>query len=103
VRFAELLFNPFNGEKMEKEKLKTIHEVMLPFGDSLLKASIWQYQIGEPLPFSVSFSRSYRGKDGKWVVSEYFGRDDLLGLSRIAEVAHGWIVDKSTYRGIYDE
>ena len=82
---------------MEKEK--PVHEVELPFAGSLLKASIWREKSYDQYPrYSVSLTRLNRGIDGKWTANANFGRDDLLGVSRLAEVAHGWIVT-TTRRG----
>jgi hypothetical protein len=90
---------------MEKAKQRPVHEVTLAFNSAILKASIWKHQSGkEPPRFTVSFSRGYRPKDGtKWIFTDFFSRDELLGLSRIAEVSHGWIVSSDVSEGAKHE
>ena len=81
---------------MDKEKKqRPVHQVRLPFGGCLIRASIWQHKNGDGKPprFNVTFTRTYLEKDGEnWAYSEFFRRDDLLGVARAAEVAHAWIV-----------
>jgi len=94
---------------MEKEKkqqpVRPVHQVRLPFGGSLLRASVWRHQNGKEAPrFNVTFTRTYLEKDGKtWAYTEFFRRDDLLGIARAAEVAHAWIVDKDGKEAKDDE
>ena len=79
---------------MEKPKQRPVHQIVVPFGGSLLRAAIWRHSDGEKRPrFSVSFSRAHRGKDaGKWVSAGFYNRDDCLGLARVAEIAHSWML-----------
>ena len=78
----------------KEKKQRPVHQVRLPLGGSLLRASVWRHQKGEESPrFNVTFTRTYVEKDGKtWAYSEFFRRDDLLGIARAAELAHAWIV-----------
>ena len=67
---------------------KPIHEVRL----GVIKAAVWENQVGELTRYNVTFSRSY--KDGEvWKTSESFGRDDLLVLAKVADCAHSWIFE----------
>jgi hypothetical protein len=76
----------------EQKKQRPVHEVGLPFGGCLLRASIWRNEAETGPRFKVSFTRKYLEKDGKtWAWSDSFRRDDLLGIARIAELAHAWI------------
>lgn len=75
-------------------KQKPVYEVKMPFNGGLLSAAIWRHQKDQGHPwFSVSLSRAHKGADGKWSYGENsFSRDELLGLVRVIEVAHGHIV-----------
>jgi hypothetical protein len=91
---------------MEKEKKQPpVHQVRLPFGGCLLRASVWRHQNGEEAPrFNVTFTRTYLEKDGKtWAYSEFFRRDDLLGIARAAELAHDWIIANDGKEAKVDE
>jgi hypothetical protein len=81
---------------MEQEtKQRPVHKIKLPMNGSILWVAIWQHQNGEGRSgFSVSFSRSYRkkGDEKKYVATQFYHRDHLLGLARAIEVAHAWIV-----------
>ena len=82
---------------MEKQKQRPVHEIVVPFNGSLLRAAIWRHsQEDMRRRFSVSISRAHREKkDGKWVSAGFYNRDDCLGLGRIAELAHSWMLDNS--------
>jgi hypothetical protein len=81
---------------MEKEtKQRPVHKIKLPVGGSILWVAIWKHQNSDGRSgFSVSFSRSYRenGNEKKYVATQFYHRDHLLGLARAMEVAHAWIV-----------
>jgi hypothetical protein len=85
-------------EKMENEKQRPVHEIALPFGGAILKAAIWRHQNGEKRPrFSVSFSRGYVEKDtGKWSFSGFFDRDETIGLSKLSQLAHDYLIANSS-------
>jgi hypothetical protein len=63
-----------------------IHEVR--FG--LIKACVWQNQTRSGLRTNVTFVRLFRDGD-TWRESSHFGRDDLLLLKKVADLAHTWI------------
>ena len=74
---------------MNNSKNKPVHEVRL----GMVKASIWENQIGDTARYNVSVTRFY--KDGEeWKFSDSFGRDDLLLLAKVADRAHTWICDQ---------
>ena len=66
---------------------KPTHEVRL----GAVKAAIWrnETETGDTR-FSVKISRIYKDGDA-WKSTEYFGRDDLLPLAKVADQAHSWI------------
>ena len=67
-------------------KEKPVHEVQL----GAIKAAIWKNDGDKGVRYNVTFERIY--KDGAvWKSTDSFGRDDLLGLAKVADQAHSWI------------
>jgi len=57
-----------------------------------IEAAIWENQ-GEKGPiFSVTIKRRYRVKD-EWKATPSMGRDDLLLLAKVADLAHSRILE----------
>ena len=55
-----------------------------------IKASIWENKNDKGVWHNVSLSRIYKDGD-EWKRSENFGRDDLLTVAKVADLAHTWI------------
>lgn len=54
-----------------------------------LKATIWRNSGKDGATFyNVVFSRSYKDAQDQWKESDSFGFDDLLSLSKLADLAH---------------
>lgn len=71
-------------------KNKPKHEVRL----GRIKAAIWENETKTGPRCNVTFTRIY--KDGNdWKDSDSFGRDDLLLLAKVADMAHSWIFENS--------
>lgn len=71
---------------MQTEKQKPIHEVRI----GNVKAAVWKNETEKGPYYNVTFSRSY--KDGeKWHSSDSFGRDELLTVAKVADLAHTWV------------
>ena len=70
-------------------KNRPVHEIR--FGS--IKGSIWENtNPDKSTRHNVTFSRSYRDKEtDEWKNTEIFGRDDLLLVAKVADVAHSWI------------
>ena len=73
---------------------KPIHEIRL----GQVKAAIWENTATEGKSngtfFNVTFGRSF--KDGEeWKTAQSFGRDDLLVVGKIADLAHSWIHEQA--------
>ena len=69
-------------------KTKPIHEVRLGH----IKAAVWKNETEAGVRYNVTFSRLYR--DGEqWQSTDSFGRDDLLLLGKVADLAHSWIIE----------
>lgn len=71
---------------MNKTKEKPAHEIRL----GRIKAAIWRNTASTDIHYNVTFSRIYRDGDA-WKSAESFGRDDLLVVAKIADLAHSWI------------
>jgi hypothetical protein len=69
------------------EKKKPIHEIRL----GKVRAAIWQNDTdGDCVTYGVTFSRLY--KDGEqWRDSSSFGRQELLLLRKVADLAHTFL------------
>jgi len=65
---------------------KPVHEIRI----GLIKASIWERQLDNGVMHNTTFSRSYRTGD-TWRNTDSYGREDLLTLSKLADMAHTWI------------
>ena len=55
-----------------------------------ISAAIWANPNEHGTFYSVTFERGYR-QDQEWKSTNTFGRDDLLVLAKIADLAHTWI------------
>ena len=65
---------------------KPVHEIRL----GLIKAAIWANDTDQGLRHNVSLSRLYKEGD-EWKSTGSFGRDDLLVVAKVADLAHTWI------------
>ena len=69
-------------------KEKPIHEVRL----GAIKAAIWKNDTANGVRYNVTLSRIYKDReDNQWKSTDSFGRDDLLVLAKVADLAHTWI------------
>lgn len=55
-----------------------------------VKATIWQNETEAGLRHNATFSRLYKDGDD-WKSTSSFGRDDLLVLAKVADLAHSRI------------
>jgi hypothetical protein len=79
--------NPMNKPTQEPRNAPPVHEVRI----GLIKAAIWANKTDDGVRHNVTFERSYR--DGEeWKTTSSFGRDDLLVLAKVADLAHTWIL-----------
>ena len=72
---------------------KPVHEIRLGH----IKASVWpHFKVQEggsaTVWFSVTVVRLFR-KEDQWHEASTFGRDDLLLVSKVADLAHTWICE----------
>ena len=55
-----------------------------------IKAAIWKNEAGASTRHNVTFQRIYKDDDD-WKTTQSFGRDDLLVLAKVADLAHSRI------------
>ena len=53
-----------------------------------VKATIWSNGTEEQPRHNVTFSRLYKDDAGEWKSTQSFGRNDLLVLAKVADLAH---------------
>jgi hypothetical protein len=70
----------------ENGKQRPAHEIRL----GRIKATIWANQGDNGAWYNVSLSRSYKDGD-EWKSSTSFGRDELLTVAKVADLANSWI------------
>ena len=73
-------------EAMETKERKPVHEIR--FG--LIKAQIWCAKTRAGDRHNVTLTRLFRDGD-VWRESNHFGRDDLLLVAKVIDLAHSWI------------
>lgn len=77
---------PQKNSSQEGGKHRPAQEIRL----GRIKATIWANQSDGGTWYNVTLSRNY--KDGnEWKSSSTFGRDDLLVVAKVADLAHTWI------------
>ena len=74
----------------EPPKQRPAHEIRL----GRIRAAIWANQNDNGTWFNVTVSRSYKDGD-EWKSSSSFGRDELLTLAKVADLANSWIHEQS--------
>lgn len=83
------------------DKNKPVHRINL----KTVSAAVFANTSSDERTFySVQFDRSYRDGD-QWKHTKSFGRDDLLLLGKVADMAHTWIheQDSSPETNIYSQ
>jgi hypothetical protein len=67
-------------------KQRPAHEIRL----GRIKATIWANQNDNGTWYNVVLSRNYKDGD-EWKSSSSFGRDELLTVAKVADLANSWI------------
>ena len=65
---------------------KPVHEVRL----GRIRAAIWENETQNGTRHNVTIARLYKDGDD-WKDSQSYGRDDLLLVAKVADMAHTWI------------
>ncbi len=72
--------------KTEKAK-KPVHKLR----DGAIEIAVWQNDSDNGPFYTVTHTRSYKHKD-EWKESDSYGKDDLLVLAKLLDLAHTWIL-----------
>lgn len=67
-------------------KEKPVHEVRL----GAIKAAIWKNDTDNGVRYNTTIRRLYKDGDD-WKDTDSFGRDDLLVVAKVSDMAHTWI------------
>lgn len=59
----------------------------------LQTASIWKNESEGRAFYNVTFDRRYRDAEGNWKSTGSYGRDDLLALAKLADLAHTKVLE----------
>ncbi len=73
----------------KSESNKPAHEVRL----GRIKATIWANETEKGTRFNVSIVRIYKDGDD-WKEATSFGREELLLVAKVADMAHSWIYEQ---------
>ncbi|MBM3866530.1 MAG: hypothetical protein FJ381_11720 [Verrucomicrobia bacterium] len=63
-----------------------------------VKASIWENAAEDRPYYSVKFTRTYVDEQKQFKDSDSFGRDELLLLAKLADLAHTFVCDQAAAR-----
>src|SRR5262245_13033339 len=80
-----------SSDEAPLEKIKPAMEIRI----GRVKAAIWLNHTETGSYYSVHLTRLYKDGDDQWRSSENFGRDDLLVVAKVADLAHTWIVNET--------
>jgi hypothetical protein len=79
---------------MNNERQRPVHEIRL----GLVRASIWENKSEFGVRHNVTLERLYSVKLDEnrrtWKSTSSFGRDDLLLVAKVLDLAHTWIHSK---------
>ncbi len=75
-------------EAPKQERQRPAHEVRL----GRIKGAIWANTTDQGVRYGVTLTRLYKdAESGEWRTSTSFGRDDLLLVAKVCEMALLWI------------
>lgn len=69
------------------DRNRPVHSVRL----RNIRAAIWSNETEQGTRYNATFCRLYKDGEGYWRSSDSFGRDDLLLLAKVSDIAHTWI------------
>lgn len=76
----------------KEERQRPAHEVRL----GRIKGAIWANSTEQGVRYNVTLTRLYKDQEsGEWRNSASFGRDDLLLVGKVSELAMEWIYEQS--------
>jgi len=59
-----------------------------------IKAAVWENSTDQRAYYNVTFARTYMDGDKKFRDTDSFGRDDLLLLAKLADLAHTFVCEQ---------
>jgi hypothetical protein len=71
-------------------KTQPVHVVRL----RNIRAAIWANDTEYGVRYNVTAARLYKDNEEQWRTSDSFGRDDLLLLAKVLDLAHSWICEQ---------
>jgi hypothetical protein len=79
-------------EAPKEERQRPAHEVRL----GRIKGAIWANTTEQGVRYNVTLARLYKDQEsGEWRTSTSFGRDDLLLVAKVSELAMIWIYEQN--------
>ena len=79
-------------EAPKQERQRPAHEVRL----GRIKAAIWANTTDQGVRYGVTLTRLYKDQQsGEWRTSTSFGRDDLLLVAQVCEMALVWVYQQT--------
>ena len=80
---------PVQGREAPKqERQRPVHEVRL----GRIKSAVWANNTDQGVRYGVTLTRLYKDQEsGDWRTSAGFGRDDLLLVAQVCEMALVWL------------
>lgn len=80
----------------EEETMTTKKQPACELRVGRIRCTAWENAGPHGPRYNFNFSRLYKPEGGGWKDSDYFGRDDLLTVARLAQEAHAWAVQVVT-------
>ena len=81
------------------DKTKPAHEIKL----GRIKAVIWSNETEKGNRYNVQLKRIFRVDENKrgendngWRETDSFGRDDLLQVAKVSDMAHSWMFEQNS-------
>jgi hypothetical protein len=69
------------------DRNRPVHSVRL----RNIRAAIWANEGDQGTRYNATFCRLFKDGEGYWRSTDSFGRDDLLLLAKVSDMAHTWI------------
>lgn len=79
-------------EAPKQERQRPVHEVRL----GRIKGAVWANSTDQGVRYGVTLTRLYKDQQsGEWRTSTSFGRDDLLLVAKVCEMATVWVYQQN--------
>lgn len=67
-----------------------------------VRAAVWANETESGVWYSVSFSKLYKDKEGKWQDASSFSKEDLSLLIKAADQVHTWMYRPGDRTGVFE-